>query len=266
MQVRRRQLFKTLRNKLVSIPATVAFLLFTRLPDAERGCAQELEIYPSRWSGANDLRAMDLLRETGMTIQDVFNLLKRNGATNTEAANLAGISVFEAGGGNPQSINPQALNDNARTQDYSVGLFQFNFRAGNFNPSNPLSSTRGGYSASQLLGDVNAQAQSALSLLRGSASGYRNWTTWIADQLKIQNYASQLLGGNTDNSTDTPEPSTGSDSGSGTGSQLVGSPSSPTSMNLGFNDSIQHTMVQILLVVVGISLLLGGMYLIGSSK
>src|SRR5215813_12400588 len=54
-----------------------------------------------------------------LNVNQVFNLLRNNGATPNEAATLAGISVFEAGGGNPNAINPNAINDNARTQDFS---------------------------------------------------------------------------------------------------------------------------------------------------
>ena len=218
-----------------------------------------------------------------LNVNQVFNLLRNNGATPNEAATLAGISVFEAGGGNPNAINPNAINDNARTQDFSVGLFQFNFRAGNFNPSNPMESTRGGYTPGDLLGNLNAQAQSAIALLRGSASGFHNWTTFDAYRIQIQNFANQLLGGAnvTGGVTDVPVPETGTGTGQAgvqdypalqipgttTVTGTVGSnPGKPSISNLNFNDTISHSLIQILLVLIGLVLLIGGFYLIGRNR
>lgn len=210
-----------------------------------------------------------------LNINQVFNLLLRNGATQREAATLAGISVWEAGGGNPNSINPLAINNNASTMDYSVGLFQYNFRAGNFNSSNPMASTRGGYTPGDLLGNLDVQAQSALALLRGSASGFGNWTTYNAHFASIQGFVNQLLNGretsditvpsdtgvqSTTTTTDTTSPTTVTTT---TGSN----PSQPsTTTNLNLADSIQHTIIQFLLVLIGISMLLGGIYLLGSKR
>jgi hypothetical protein len=212
-----------------------------------------------------------------LNINQVFNLLLRNGANAKEAATLAGISVWEAGGGNPNSINPLALNDNANTQDYSVGLFQYNFRAGNFNIGNPMASTRGGFTPGDLLGNLDVQAKSALALLRGSASGYGNWTTYNAHFSSIQGFVNQLLNGGITSPTDTTVPSdtgvtdtTGTQTTATTGTQTtatVGSnPSQSTSTNLNLADSIQHTIIQFLLVLVGLALLLGGIYLLGSKR
>lgn len=217
-----------------------------------------------------------------MNVQQVYQLLLNNGATQTEAATLAGISVWEAGGGNPNQINPQALNNNASTGDYSVGLFQYNFRAGNFNAANPMASTRGGYTPGQLLSDLNAQAQSALNLLRTSPSGFRNWTTYTAHLPSIQGFISQLLGtsqpnsgGVTDVQPDT-SPGTGTGASGNTGAQVQTAPPAsatqggnvppPTGFNLDFSGTIQHSIAQILLVLVGIALLVGGIYLIGRPK
>lgn len=214
-----------------------------------------------------------------LNVNQVYQLLLNNGASQTEAATLAGISVWEAGGGNPNQINPNAINNNAATQDYSVGLFQYNFRAGQFNPSNPMASTRGGYTPGDLLQSLNAQAQSALSLLRGSVSGYRNWTTYTAHFSSIQGFISQLLGtseaqpgGTTDTQppvgeTTTPAQPTTAPSQTTTGGQASAGGVPPTTgMNLSFAGSIQHVLFQFLLVIVGIALLLGGIYLLGSHK
>lgn len=211
-----------------------------------------------------------------LNIGQVYNLLLRNGATQNEAANLAGISVWEAGGGNPNSINPTAVNDNASTMDYSVGLFQYNFRAGNFVPSNPMASTRGGYTPGDLLGSLDAQAKSALALLRGSVSGFRNWTTYTAHFSSIQNFVNQLLNGGGPTVTDTPPDSTGVTPTEGdtsgvtsttgvqgnTGASTNTSPSN--AINLGFGDSIQHIIFQLLFVLIAVALLFGGIYLLGS--
>ena len=131
-----------------------------------------------------------------LNVNQVYQLLLDNGADRQTAAYLAGISVYEAGGGNPNAINPAALNNNAGTNDYSVGLFQYNFRSGNgFNPSNPLQSTRNGYTAYQLLSDLNAQAQSAISMMGSNLTGISNWSTWTAYKNQIQAIAMQLMGG-----------------------------------------------------------------------
>jgi len=222
-----------------------------------------------------------------LNVNQVYQLLLNNGANQNEAATLAGISVWEAGGGNPNSINPLALNNNASTQDYSVGLFQYNFRAGNFIPNNPMASTRGGYTPGDLLGSLDAQAQSALSLLRGSQSGFRNWTTYNAHFGSIQSYVNQLLGTSTSGNTQIPVPNLGggvtdiggqttvnpsvpvqSDTGvqGQTTANAGGVPPPPTGMNLSFAGSIQHVAFQFLLVLVGLALLLGGIYLLGSKK
>lgn len=210
-----------------------------------------------------------------MNINQVYQLLLNNGANQQEAATLAGISVWEAGGGNPNSINPQAKNPVA--PDYSIGLFQYNFRyPGGFNPSNPMASTRGGYSAQQLMDDVNAQAQSALALLRGSGHNYATqWSTYIPHLSSIQNFVSQLLNGQGPTVTDTVPDTTISTPTEGntglqptTGVQATTGASSNTSpasgVNLGFGDSIQHIIFQLLFVLLAVALLFGGIYLLGS--
>jgi hypothetical protein len=211
-----------------------------------------------------------------MNVQQVYQLLLNNGATQQEAATLAGISVWEAGGGNPNAINPQALNPQA--PDYSVGLFQYNFRAGNFIPSNPTASTRGGFSVTDLLGSVDAQAQSALALLRGSTSGFRNWTTYGAHFQSIQQYVQQLIGtsqpGTTIGPTDTggtttvnPTSPVQTDTTTGATTTVTGGANvPPTGLNLSFGGSVQHVVFQFLLLLVGLALLLGGVYLLGSHK
>lgn len=211
-----------------------------------------------------------------MNVQQVYQLLLNNGANQSEAATLAGISVWEAGGGNPNAINSQALNPNP--PDYSVGLFQYNFYyPSGFNASNPMSSTRNGYSAGQLFNDVNAQAQSAIALLRGTGHNYATqWSTFLPHFSSIQGYVNQLLG-TSQPSTETPTvtdtttapvttTTTPTDTGTQTTATMGPSPQiSPTS-SLNLADSIQHTIIQFLLVIIGIAMLLGGIYLLGSKR
>lgn len=220
----------------------------------------------------------DMVVTTGMlNVNQVFSLLQRNGATPQEAATLAGISVWEAGGGNPNAINPQALNPVA--PDYSIGLFQYNFRyPGGFNASNPMASTRGGYSAQELMDSIDAQAQSALALLRGSGHNYATqWSTYLPHLQSIQGFVSQLLNGG-GGTTDVPSPAPiqanppvqGSTQGSTTttsGTEPSASLSdAPTGLNLGFTGSVQHIGFQFILVLLAIALMLGGIYLLGSKR
>src|SRR5215469_7849120 len=206
-----------------------------------------------------------------LNINQVFNLLQRNGATPTEAATLAGISVWEAGGGNPNAINPEAFNK--VSPDYSVGLFQYNFRAGNFNPSNPMASTRGGFTPGDLLGSLDAQAQSAIALLRSVNGNYSpTWSTYRPHLSSIQGFVNQLLNGG--GTTDIPaQPSEGATVNPtvDTTTTAATEPSTnatgpPTGFNLGFTGSLQHIAFQFILLLLAIALLLGGIYLLGSRK
>jgi hypothetical protein len=229
-----------------------------------------------------------------LNVNQVYQLLLNNGASQTEAANLAGISVWEAGGGNPNAINPLALNNTTGSlplgkADYSIGLFQYNFAIpGIFNFSNPNASSRGGYTPPDLLGSLDAQAQAALNLLR--SNGGRLYPTWstaapTAHLASIQGYANQLIGSSTANSSASPQIGSGvTDTGGqttinpttptqtdtgvqGTANPTAGGvPPSPTGLNLSFGGSIQHIIFQFLLILVGLALLLGGIYLLGSGK
>jgi hypothetical protein len=243
--------------------ATVTFLAWFRNPSTAKAESEMVATLPKN-----------------LNINQVFNLLLQNGATTVEAANLAAISVWEAGNGDPNHINPSALNPNLGTGDYSVGLFQYNFApgAGNYNAANPNESTRGGVTPNILLGDLNVQAQSALQLLRSSPSHYSNWTTWIRDHANILSLSAQLQNGaNVGGTTDTQIPAqTQTDTGE-TGQEAVQSPATtsatagsnpaqPGATNLNFTDSIQHSIVQFLLVLVGLVLLIGGIYLLGSKR
>jgi len=54
--------------------------------------------------------------------------------------------------------------------------------------------------------------------------------------------------------------------GVNTTTNVGGVPPPPTGMNLSFGGSIQHIIFQFLLVLIGIAMLLGGIYLLGSHK
>jgi hypothetical protein len=68
-------------------------------------------------------RVLDRLPNAHYTQQQVYKLLLANGIPKDVATNLAIISAK----GEDASGDPRALNDNAKTGDYSVGLFQENF-------------------------------------------------------------------------------------------------------------------------------------------
>jgi hypothetical protein len=133
---------------------------------------------------------------------------------------------------------------------------------------------------------LDAQAQSAIALHRSSGNWYPTWSgAGPAYWNQVQAFASQLLGTSTPGNTQIPipamgggttdinpsvpvQPTTGIDTTTG-GQTTVGSSSNippPTGMNLSFGGSIQHIIFQFLLVLVGLALLLGGIYLLGSRK
>ena len=125
------------------------------------------------------------------TQQDIRKLLLANGVPADVATNL---SIISARGEDP-SGNAQALNNNARTGDYSVGLFQENFlgqmgvdRVKRFAPMFGLSPTTPVKAFVAWLGKhPAAQAQIAYQIYQDQ--GYKAWTT--AAGLGITDQASQ---------------------------------------------------------------------------
>lgn len=80
-------------------------------------------------------------------------------------------------------------------------------------------------------------------------------------------------GGVTDTSppvTAQPTTDTGTQGTTDTGTQTTATggsnPGQPTSATLSFSDTIQHSLMQILLVIVALTILIGGIYLVGSGK
>lgn len=227
-----------------------------------------------------------------LTRSQVFSLVQNNGGSPSEAGLLTAIAFGPPGGTAESSGNPTVINDTPSTGDYSVGLWQINFRGG---VNMPVASSRtlGGvsYTPSGLQQDLNAQAQAALSILRGTGGLWDKlsvqWGAFRANPAGVSAYAQTLtnqLSGTSDTvptTTTVPgteggttaNPSVGLQTDTGTGVQgttqaTAGgtSPPSTTGLNLGLSSSIQHVVFQFLLVLVGLVLLLGGIYLLGSHK
>ena len=110
-----------------------------------------------------------------MDFAQIEQLWTSNGGDPRWAPLMAGIALAESGG------NPQALNDNANTGDFSVGLWQINY-FGNLAESR---SQRYG-TAGQLQRDPNKQAAAAIDLFGNNAAGIGNWrndpayNAWVA--------------------------------------------------------------------------------------
>lgn len=98
------------------------------------------------------------------TYGQIEQLWIRNGGDPNKAAVAAAIAMAESGGG-----NDQALNNNPKTGDYSVGLWQTNYFG------NLLQSRTQAYgSPSDLLASADAQAKSAVSI----SNNGQDWTPW----------------------------------------------------------------------------------------
>jgi hypothetical protein len=234
---------------------------------------------------------------TSLSRQSVFNLVRQNGGTPSEAGLLTAISFGPPGGIPESSGNPTVINDTPATGDYSVGLWQINFRGGINQPVSPTR-TIGGitYSIAQIQQDLNAQAQAALAILRGTQGSWSalstQWGGFRQNPAGVSAYGQQLAQTFEGGASTTPLPDTtgggvtdvgnptaglqGTSGTTGTTTQGTtgvqgtanagGVPPPPTGLNLSFAGSIQHVIFQFLLVIVGIALLLGGIYLLGSHK
>lgn len=101
-----------------------------------------------------------------LSFEDIQTLWKKNGGNQYWAALAAGIAIAESGG------NYTALNSNASTGDYSVGLWQINYYNG-------LAASRTAEfgSAASLQVNPDAQAKAAITL-SGNGS---NWGPWKND-------------------------------------------------------------------------------------
>lgn len=202
-----------------------------------------------------------------LSIQDVYNLLIKNGASSSEAAHLAAISTFESDGG----THADSTVINNSTTDYSVGLFQINFKSGNFNASDPLSSTRtigdATYTPPLLLANLDLQAKAAIDLLRANHDVY--YPTWSVAKpsgqfiSQITNMANALLGNNptTPGSPGTGGGNQGGGSGGGSGSSGSGQPSSGGGVAGAVNDTILSNLAGPWVMVTAVGLLILGLLL-----
>ena len=124
-----------------------------------------------------------------MTFDDIQKLWVQNGGDPRWAPLMAGIAIGESGG------NPQALNPDASTGDYSAGLWQINYRnginaplvPGQYRAGMPIYGGGPGVSpqqaAANLMADPNLQAKAAIDLFGQNGAGIGNWTndsTWNA--------------------------------------------------------------------------------------
>ena len=83
------------------------------------------------------------------------------------ASTMAAVALAESGG------KVGAVNDNPKTKDYSVGLWQINYY-GNLRQAR----TQRYGSPETLRADPLANARAAVSLAGQGGSGLGNWTTW----------------------------------------------------------------------------------------
>lgn len=212
----------------------------------------------------------------------VYNLVVQNGGNPNEAGLLTAIA-FGAPGAIPESSgNSTIINNNSSTGDYSVGLWQINFRSGVGGAINPTR-TLGGvtYTISQIQNDVDNQAKAALAILRGTGLNWNalstQWGGFRSNPAATIAYGQQLTnefgGGTTNIGVTTPtttDTTTGTEATTPATTTAGVEPSAPagpaTGLNLGFTGSIQHIGFQFLLVIIAIALMLGGIYLLGSKR
>ncbi len=132
----------------------------------------------------------------GYSFAQLEQLWTNAGGSPSLAPTMAAVALAESGG------NPNALNDNPSTGDYSVGLWQINY-FGNLAPSR----TQSYGSPQQLLADPQAQARAAVALA-GNGGGLGNWSTYSSGA-----YQKYLAGGGSSSSS-----SSASDASLSTGS------------------------------------------------
>lgn len=112
-----------------------------------------------------------------LSFAQIEQLWEKAGGSPSLAPTMAAIALAESGG------NPQALNNNPSTGDYSVGLWQINYYG------NLLSSRTQRYGPPSLLqSNPLANAKAAVDLAQGG-NGLGNWTTYTSGAFR------QYLGG-----------------------------------------------------------------------
>lgn len=101
-------------------------------------------------------------------IENTAIVARLAGFTGKALVTIVAIAGCESG------YNPQILNNNPSTGDYSVGLFQINYFGSLLGPR-----TAAYGSPSQLQNDPQAQARAAYSISNGGAN-FTPWTTYIS--------------------------------------------------------------------------------------
>lgn len=127
------------------------------------------------------------------TIPEMVELLKRAGATDDEAVNLAAVGIHESGGDADADTDKSGLG--ARTGEYSIGLFQVNWNA------HHTWLKKAGITDPDQLRDPDNNARAALKVLR-DAGGMSPWGAWskvTEDDLKTAR--DSLSGGGNDYTT-----------------------------------------------------------------
>lgn len=116
----------------------------------------------------------------------IYSLLMRSGASAAEAAYLTYASTTHEDPAGTLGV----INDNTKTHDYSVGLFQINFR----DMKNQW--MRGGQAAAaKLATNADAQAKYALSILRSQGPGAWGTSASMASQFGLGSGGSSGGGG-----------------------------------------------------------------------
>lgn len=205
-----------------------------------------------------------------------YQLALQAGFTGQQAVTATAISIAENGSGNPSL--PSGKNDNGT---FDLGLWQinsswFNQFGGQQALTDPLTNAKAAFAVFKLQG-FNAWCTFYPTGCGGANAGNprvaANWQAALARANAV------VAGGGAGDTTDTNPPETANpttsdnataDTTTGATAQpsaSVGSnPSQPGVNQLNFSGSIQHSVVQILLVLVGVAILLGGIYLVGSGK
>ena len=111
---------------------------------------------------------------TDPAIIRMVQALRQAGFTGAALVTMTSLGICESGG------NPNALNDNPATGDYSVGAFQINY----YNGLNASRTAEFG-PPSALLGDLQAQANAAFKL----SGGGQNFNPWKGDYSNGKYYA-----------------------------------------------------------------------------
>lgn len=204
-----------------------------------------------------------------------YQLALQAGFTGQNAVTATAISIAENGSGNPSL--PSGRNKNGT---FDLGLWQinsswFNQFGGEQALTDPLNNARAAFAVFQKQG-FNAWCTFWPTGCGGANANdprvQRAWEAAVQRANAVIAGGGGAIGGDTTdtNPPATANPTTDTGTQTTTGSQptaTAGSnPGQPTSATLSFSDTIQHSLMQILLVIVALTILIGGIYLVGSGK